>query len=146
MSFLDFEIRDENLYEFNSINEIVPGLWLGALPIEIPSNINHVFSMIGPQHYSLKDHQKVTVVFFDDKPELPSEKMLHDLANSINISRQNGHVLVHCLAGLNRSGLVLGLALVKSGIEAKEAITLMRAKRSPSVLFNKVFHDWLLDQ
>jgi protein-tyrosine phosphatase len=145
-SFLDFQINDESSYEFNDMNEIVPGLWLGALPSEIPSNIKYVFSMIGPQQYRLAIHQKVTAVYFEDKPEMPPEKMLHDLAEAINVCRQDGTVLVHCMAGMNRSGMVLGLALVKSGMEPKQAIKLMRAKRSPSVLFNKVFHDWLQDQ
>jgi protein-tyrosine phosphatase len=151
-SFLDFQIKDESSYEFNDMNEIVPGLWLGSQPSVIPSNIKYVFSMIGQQSHYIqtervnKGELKVTSVYFEDKPEMSPEKLIHDLAEAINVCRQDGAVLVHCMAGMNRSGMVLGLALVKSGMESKQAIKLMRAKRSPSVLFNKVFHDWLLNQ
>ena len=57
-------------------------------------------------------------------------------------------VLVHCTEGLNRSGVVVGRALMDMGMTAAEAIDLVRAKRGPSVdgfpaLSNPAFEDWL---
>lgn len=54
-------------------------------------------------------------------------------------------VLVRCQAGLNRSGLVMALVLIKEGYEPLEAISLIRDKRSPDALFNKDYVAWLLD-
>ncbi len=51
---------------------------------------------------------------------------------------------MHCQAGINRSGLVTALALVEEGMKAVDAIALLRAKRSPAVLCNRAFEQWLL--
>ena len=54
-------------------------------------------------------------------------------------------VLVRCQAGLNRSGLVMALVLIREGYSPAEAITLMREKRSHAVLCNAHFTRWLLN-
>jgi protein-tyrosine phosphatase len=60
---------------------------------------------------------------------------------------KDGPILIHCAAGLNRSGLIMGLMLVRSGqMTAQEAIDAMRQKRSQAVLFNTTFRNWLLTQ
>jgi len=53
-------------------------------------------------------------------------------------------VLIRCQAGLNRSGLVMALVLIRDGYSAVDAITLMREKRSDAVLCNQSFARWLL--
>jgi protein-tyrosine phosphatase len=53
-------------------------------------------------------------------------------------------VLVRCQAGLNRSGLVLALILIKDGLKPEEAIKRIRDNRGPDALFNEDFHAWLL--
>ena len=149
MSLADFEFKDTYWADpsmFDERNEVVTGLWLSALPSEIPPDVKYVFSMIGPQPYSLAPHQKVTSVHFEDEPKMPNEAMIHALADAVNLARLDGTVLVHCYAGLNRSALVLGLALVKSGMSPEKAIAWMRMRRGPDVLHNKTFHDWLLKQ
>ena len=60
-----------------------------------------------------------------------------------------GHrVLVHCLQGLNRSGLVVARALMFLGHEAEEAIDLVRVRRGLDdgfgALGNESFVEWLL--
>jgi protein-tyrosine phosphatase len=47
--------------------------------------------------------------------------------------------LSRCQAGLNRSGLVIALVLIKEGYSADEAITLIREKRDPNALCNPDF-------
>lgn len=79
-----------------------------------------------------------------DGPTIPNEKQLYTLAAWINICRKNGRTLVHCQAGLNRSGLLTGLSLILKGFEPKDAITLLRASRSPAVLCNQSFEQWLM--
>lgn len=54
-------------------------------------------------------------------------------------------VLIRCQAGLNRSGLVTGLVLIEHlGWPPDEAIALMRHVRSPWVLCNQDFEDFLM--
>jgi protein-tyrosine phosphatase len=55
-------------------------------------------------------------------------------------------VLVRCQAGLNRSGLVLALILIKDGLTPQEAINCIRENRGSDALFNADFHDWLLQE
>lgn len=52
-------------------------------------------------------------------------------------------VLVHCQAGLNRSALVVARLLMRQGMTADEAISLVREKRSPTVLCNRTFERYL---
>jgi hypothetical protein len=52
-------------------------------------------------------------------------------------------VLVHCWAGLNRSGVVSARALMFMGVPVDAAIAAVRAARGPSALFNADFVAWL---
>jgi protein-tyrosine phosphatase len=45
---------------------------------------------------------------------------------------------------LNRSALVAGMALILDGWKPADAIALLREKRSPAVLCNPAFEQWLL--
>ena len=55
-------------------------------------------------------------------------------------------VLIRCQAGLNRSGLVTALILIKDGLSAEAAINLIRENRGPDALFNSNFTNWLLTE
>ena len=55
-------------------------------------------------------------------------------------------VLVRCQAGLNRSGLVLALILIKDGLTPSEAIAQIRQNRGEDALFNNNFHNWLMQE
>jgi protein-tyrosine phosphatase len=57
--------------------------------------------------------------------------------------RAGRSTLVRCHVGYNRSGLVVAQALVELGMDVSEAITLVRAKRSPRALHNEVFVRYL---
>ena len=54
-------------------------------------------------------------------------------------------VLIRCQAGLNRSGLVTALVLIKEGHDPKAAIDLLRTKRDRDALCNEDFAEWLLE-
>lgn len=60
--------------------------------------------------------------------------------------KSDDRVLVRCQAGLNRSGLVLALILIKDGLTPSEAINRIRDKRGPDALFNNNFESWLLKE
>ena len=51
--------------------------------------------------------------------------------------------LVRCQAGMNRSGLVVALLLMRDGMSADDAITLIRKKRSEWALSNEYFTRYL---
>lgn len=53
-------------------------------------------------------------------------------------------VLVRCQAGLNRSGLVIALIMIKSGLDAANVIDLLRSRRSEYALCNEEYVAWLL--
>jgi hypothetical protein len=55
-------------------------------------------------------------------------------------------VLVHCWAGLNRSGVVSARALMYLGVPVTQAIAAVRAARGPVALFNRDFVEWLYDE
>ncbi|HEY6679097.1 MAG TPA: dual specificity protein phosphatase family protein [Actinomycetota bacterium] len=64
---------------------------------------------------------------------------------------QGGHrVLVHCVQGLNRSGIVVARALMLLGYSAAEAIDLVRLRRGLDegfgALGNERFVEWLLSE
>jgi hypothetical protein len=60
--------------------------------------------------------------------------------------KQGDRVLVRCQAGLNRSGLVLALILIKDGLTPSEAIAQIRQNRGEDALFNNNFHNWLMQE
>lgn len=63
-----------------------------------------------------------------------------------NVARkvqQGQRVLVTCHAGLNRSGLVTGLALINLGMPAETAIQKIRSARGTWALSNRHFSELL---
>ena len=58
--------------------------------------------------------------------------------------KSGDRVLVRCQAGLNRSGLVTALVLIKEGYSPDQAIDLIRANRGEDALCNSHFEQWLL--
>ena len=83
----------------------------------------------------------------EDRMKMVDEDTVRAIAHFVNSLVDAGHqVLVHCHSGLNRASLISGRALVARGMNPKEAVDLLRQRRSPECLNNHVFHDWLLDE
>jgi protein-tyrosine phosphatase len=57
--------------------------------------------------------------------------------------QQRRTTLVRCHSGYNRSALVVAQALIDLGMSTQDAITLIRARRSPLVLNNELFVAYL---
>lgn len=137
------------------ITHVEGNLWQGGCRngVSLQGQFKHIISLYPWERYDggpggLDSFVEVKLY---DGPTVPDEGQLYALAGWINNCKFHGRTLVHCQAGLNRSGLLTGLSLVMdedSRFYGKpaEAIAHMRAKRSPAVLCNKKFEKWLLDQ
>ncbi len=71
------------------------------------------------------------------------------MARSVaRLLRQGKRVLVHCGAGLNRSGVATARVLMEMGMPAEMAINVVRTRRLPvgQALFNQGFVRWLLEE
>ncbi len=73
---------------------------------------------------------------------------IEDLRDIVLVAHSNWkrgkRVLVRCQAGLNRSGIVTALVLIREGYSAQEAIDLVKEKRGSAALTNDFFNEWLL--
>lgn len=85
--------------------------------------------------------------FYDSSlTDFDPEENLLDIVKMAHKDWKSGKkVLIRCQAGLNRSGIVMALVLIRDGYEPADAIKLMRDKRSSWVLCNKNFEDYLLN-
>ena len=73
---------------------------------------------------------------------------IEDLRDIVLVAHSNWkrgkRVLVRCQAGLNRSGIVTALVLIREGYSAEEAIQLVKDNRGSAALTNEHFNEWLL--
>jgi hypothetical protein len=58
--------------------------------------------------------------------------------------KKGDRVLIRCQAGLNRSGLVTALILIKNGMSPEDAIRTIRKNRADIALFNEHYVNWLM--
>lgn len=132
------------------ISQVTDNLWQGGCEdgLILPSNIKHVVSLYKWEHYKVKHEllSSLTVEMYDDLRG-PNRRQVKALAEWINVCRASGPTLVHCQAGLNRSGLLTAAALILGdGLTPDEAIDLLREQRSPAVLCNPSFAQWLRNE
>jgi protein-tyrosine phosphatase len=127
------------------ISQIQDNLWQGGCEngLELPHFFKYVVSLYPWKQYAVKHEIDgyLTVRMFDSLDQQMAE--VEAIAAIVNIWRKQGPVLVHCQAGLNRSGLVVCAALMQDGMTAQEAIALLRAQRSPASLCNPAFEEYL---
>lgn len=124
-------------------------LWQGGCRngVCLEGYFNHIVSVYPWERYVPGgDLDSFTEVRLLDRAFVPAVDQLYSLAKWVNICRRYGRTLVHCQAGLNRSGLLVGLALVLGGTPPRSAIAKLREGRSPAVLCNTEFEAWLLQQ
>lgn len=129
------------------ISHVDGNLWQGGClnGVTLPDHFRFVVSLYPWESY-VYDSQKVgtlSVPLYDTADGEPDRGLLVGIASWVNTVRALGPTLVHCQAGLNRSALVAGLALILDGTPAADAIALLREKRSPAVLCNATFERWL---
>jgi protein-tyrosine phosphatase len=127
------------------ISQITETLWTGGCTdgLVLPDHIEHVISLYPWESYTIRHEAKsvLAIRMYDSLDQAMGQ--VEAIADWVNVCRADGPTLVHCQAGLNRSGLVAAMALIRGGMEAHEAILLLREKRSPAVLCNEAFQAWL---
>ncbi|ANH93411.1 MULTISPECIES: dual specificity protein phosphatase family protein [unclassified Streptomyces] len=136
-------------------NEIVPGLWMGghevrddsgrSAPVVVRDEFDLVQTLL-----RLPGHGPGTGVPHQVWPIPDGPLDATQLAGVMRLAEaacaaldEGRRVLVRCWSGYNRSGLVVGHALMLRGSGADEAIGLIRARRSPWALHNELFADYL---
>lgn len=127
------------------ISKITDDLYQGGCfgGLALPQEIEHVVSLYKWERYRLHPNVKsfLEVTMYDASNQ--GFEQVEEIARWVNARRQEGPVLVHCQAGLNRSSLIAGRALMLGGLTADAAINLLRTQRSPACLCNKSFEAYL---
>jgi hypothetical protein len=128
-------------------SHITGNLYTGGCPVEkVPADFQFIICLYPWEPYAVHDHQVYTMAKLFDAGQIPDEHLLEILARHVNECCAVGKTLVHCQAGLNRSALIAGLALIRGGMSPERAIALLRERRSDAVLCNGAFESWLLTQ
>jgi protein-tyrosine phosphatase len=123
-------------------DEIVPGIWQSGSP-EPGEHWDAVIDLHGSAP-PLSDVDFYVHWLIEDGPA-PDFSTLVALADLVENMRAAGkRILVHCAAGINRSGLLSAAALIRGGHDADEAIDLVRRARH-GALNNPEFVELLHD-
>jgi protein-tyrosine phosphatase len=140
-------------------SEILPGLWqggtdsrdvvgrIGANQTPTKAHFDSVYTLYGHANGADWGVKELRFPFYDgDMSDFDPETDLWLLVVEAHADWKAGkRVLIRCQAGLNRSGLVLALTLIRDGFTPREAIDLMREQRGPDAMCNPIFESWLLN-
>lgn len=148
-------LPDGRYIDIPLISHIEDNLYVGGYldNVDLGDHFTHVFSLykwgqyvVGEdtEHniYTMYDDPRGVKIQDIDENDLSLVDVLSDIVAALNAG---GNVLIHCQAGINRSNLLAALALrAWKGITSSQAIELLREKRSPLVLANRAFVQFLL--
>lgn len=109
-------------------------------------NFDQIISLYPWEQYVVGEHTEVVELRAYDSPTQDPTTFIALAKLAADLVEQGKKVLVHCQAGLNRSGVVTALTLCNLGFDSADAVELMREKRSPLVLCNEAFESWVLEQ
>lgn len=139
---------DDGYFSTSLVTQIQGNLWTGGCigGVRLPDDFEFVVSLYPWEKYELGSGTTRIEFQMFDSGNLPDPQELEEIADIVRFYVSQGQTLVHCQAGLNRSGLVAGLSLVRGGMAPARAVELLREARSPAVLCNPAFHAWLLEQ
>ena len=149
----------ENHYPQALWSEILPGLWQGGTDDfdvagrpggrgQAPSkrHFDSVITLYGNANGADWGVKEIRFPFYDgDMSDFDPEADLKFLVDQAHADWKAGkRVLIRCQAGLNRSGLVMALTLIRDGYYPEAAIELMRQQRGPAAMCNPIFENWLV--
>lgn len=128
------------------ISHVEGGLYQGGCrnAVALPEGFDFVLSLYQRERYALPPNCDRREVLMYDSLEQGFEQVEELAADVADRLARGQTVLVHCQAGLNRSGLLSARTLMHRGHTAQDAINLLRDKRSPLVLCNEAFENWLV--
>lgn len=138
-------------------SEILPGLWQGGthdfdtleFPKEYPiwklqrefDSVATLYAIAHPVGWGVAERRYGFPDSSISEQDIPE---IHDIAEWAHREWKAGKkVIIRCQAGLNRSGLIMALVLISEGYDPKDAIDLIRARRSPHALCNADFVRYL---
>lgn len=140
-------------------SEIVPGIWVGghdftyygegglvagvsAYPGDLFNLVLSAYSRPGQEPSDGVEHIEV---YFEDSHLTEASLALAEQAAQLVVASYSpdGRILIRCQAGLNRSSLIAGLALVSMGYEGADVVQLIRTRRSPWALCNTEYANHL---
>lgn len=130
------------------ISHIEENLWQGGCidGLTLPPEIKYVVSLYPWEAYQVDLNVARLEYALMDSSHVADAGTLDMLGRIVNDFLERGPTLVHCQAGLNRSALVTVNALALAGRPVAESIALLRERRSPAVLSNAAFENWLRER
>ncbi len=149
---------NDNHYPRALWSEILPGLWQGGTddydvigvaghcPNRVTStHFDSVYTLYARANAASWNVKEVRFGFADgDMTDFDPEADLYFAVREAHADWKAGkRVLVRCQAGLNRSGLVMALVLIREGYTPEQAVALIRQNRGDIALCNDTFVRWL---
>lgn len=128
------------------MSHVIDTMWQGGCQdrLILPQNIQHLVSLYIWEAYDIKhDIETKLYIKMYDSEDQPDWNEVIGIAAITARCMDKGDTLVHCQAGLNRSSLIAATALWLRGMNAGDAVDLLREKRSEAVLCNPVFDSWV---
>lgn len=127
------------------ISQVTENFWQGGCmhDVELPAFFDFVLSLYPWEQYKLDPRtERLEVKMYDSLDQDTGQ--VDELADLLLDRIYDGQtVLVHCQAGLNRSGLIAAAVLVKQGMSPDDAIQHLRTNRCGLVLSNETFEDYV---
>lgn len=91
--------------------------------------------------------KELRVHFEDSESENLNLEEIENYADfGIEELKKGKKVLIRCMGGHNRSGLIAGIILIKLGMDNKEVVNLIKSKRGEDALTNYKFEKYLLNK
>lgn len=139
--------------------EIIPNLWVGGhdytdvsrlpgrsiLTVSPENLFDVVVSMYYRAGFEPNQGEHVLARFDDSELTHSMKRKAVSTARIVADRHEKGlKVLARCQAGLNRSSLVAGIAMVALGYHGEDAVQLIRARRSPWALCNDDYASYII--
>jgi hypothetical protein len=140
---------DDEGYPVNAFDEVIPGLVQGDTtydPLQMLAlGFDALVDLCGWDRGVGLDGLPYTFHRIDDVPWIDDKDAVHALGLQVAGHVRDGkRVAVNCAAGLNRSGLIVGRALIDLGYPPAVAINKVREARGLWALSNVAFTKFLL--